>query len=97
MKIFNFEFKLDFLKSVFSEPDGTGSCSRILMTAIVGFVLGAGTTLVYKIHQPVTVTDLCTFLGTAGTFILSTAGPLYGMNKLADVMKNNSDNKRREE
>lgn len=82
--IFDFSVKLkpfQFMKSVFSEPDGTGSCSRILIASIVSFTIGVGVALVWKIHTPVTVNDFNSFLGAAGMFITTTCAPLYLINK----------------
>lgn len=85
-----------FVKSVFSEPDGTGSASRILITAIVCFVLGIGSALVAKIHTPVSVSDINSFLGAAGIFIASTCTPMYLINKGANTMIAKSDNEHRD-
>lgn len=87
---------LNFVRSVFSEPDGTGSTSRILITAIVAFVLGIGSALVAKIHTPVTVADIDSFLGAAGIFIASTCTPMYLINKGANTMIVKSDNEHRD-
>lgn len=87
----NFNF-FGFLRSTFSEADGSGSCSRVLIASIVAFVLGAGTALVFKLHTPVTVTDVDGFLAAAGIFIATTCTPLYLINKGAGSLNKRSDN-----
>jgi len=88
---FNFSFiKMPpFLKSTLSEPDGSGSAVRVWISAIVGFVVGTGVALVSHIHGPVTVADFDSFLGAAGLFIATVAGPLYLINKGANVLNKN--------
>jgi hypothetical protein len=88
MTIFGTFIDWTFIKSIFSEPDGNGSTSRILITMIVTFVLGVGTGFAFRIHQPLTMTDFVTFLGAAGTFITTTIAPLYLINKGSDAYKN---------
>jgi hypothetical protein len=63
---------LKFLKSVFSEADGTGSCSRILSAVFSLAVIGWVTHIVLKTHA-------IPPLGDATTLI---AAP-YGINKVA--------------
>jgi len=77
-----------WLKSTFSEPlpDGSGSCSRILITAIIFFTLGWGTAIASKIHTNITVADLNSFMGAAGMFITTTVTPLYLINKGSNVI-----------
>jgi hypothetical protein len=81
---------LRWLPSFLSEPDGTGSSTRLYIGLVVAFVVGAGTALVCKIHQPITVADLNSFLTAAGTFVAVICAPLYGLNKLANVTNNRS-------
>lgn len=81
-----------FAKSVFSEPDGSGSASRVLMACMVSFVLGAGVTFVTHVHGPITMNDFDTFLGAAAVFITTTCAPLYAINKSADAYKNKGPN-----
>ena len=77
-----------FLKSIFSEPDGTGSSTRITMLAIICFILGIGSTLAFKMHDHISVGDMNSFLSSSGNFILTTCGPLYAINKGSDAIKN---------
>lgn len=80
--------KIGFIRSVFSEPDGSGSSSRICIAGIVIFILGAGTSLAFKIHTPITVAEMNSFLVAAGEFIATTCGPLYLINKGSEAAKN---------
>lgn len=76
-----------WLPSFLSEADGTGSSTRANVAAIVGFVLGAGTTLVFKIHGPVTVAELNSFLAAAGSFVVVTCPVLYALNVAKNALK----------
>lgn len=83
-----------FLKSVFSESDGSGSSSRVLIALIICFTIGVGTFLCVELHnRRVTPEQLNNFLSTGGTFVTTTTGPLYLINKGADVMNNRNQNK----
>lgn len=85
-------FKFPFIKSIFSEPDGTGSCSRVLIAAIVAFILGAGAVLLTKIHASLLVADINSFLQAAGMFITTTCTPMYLINKGGNVVNNHINN-----
>jgi hypothetical protein len=81
--------KLDFIKSVFSEPDGSGSSSRIMIAILIAFILGVGISLSTLIfNKKITIEQFDNYLSTGANFILTTCGPLYGMNKAADAYKN---------
>lgn len=82
---------LSFLRSMLSESDGSVSNTRVCITCVFTFIIGIGITLVTKLHTPVTVADINGFLSTAGMFIATTCGPLYTINKLADIMNNKTD------
>jgi|SRR5580658_7081779 hypothetical protein len=74
-----------WLKSVYSESDGTGSSTRIHITLLITFVLGVGISFgVLVHHKSITIEQFNSFLGSAATFLTATCGPLYGVNKLAD-------------
>jgi len=62
----------NFWRSVFSEPDGTPSFSRVATAVIVGFSVGWVTTLVRLNHQ----------LPDFGGLVLL-IGALYGVNKVS--------------
>jgi hypothetical protein len=84
---------LDFIKSILSEPDGTGSTTRVLMAVIVFFTIGAGIFLCGALHSKhITVEQLNSYLTTGGQFVVTTTGPLYLINKGASVMGKNGQN-----
>jgi hypothetical protein len=81
-----------WLKSTYSEPDGTGSSTRVHMSALIAFILGIGIAFgVATHHKKFTLEQFDSFLTTASTFIVTTCGPLYIANKTADWAKNKSD------
>jgi hypothetical protein len=78
--------KFDFFRSAFSEPDGTGSSTRLIIACLVSFVVGSGVSMVTHIHGPISVQDFNSFLSSAGVFLATTCGPLYLINKGSAVM-----------
>jgi hypothetical protein len=87
-------FKLfgSWLRSVYSEPDGTGSSTRIHVSLLIAFVIAVGISFgVLVHHKEITVEQFDAFLGAAGAFLVATTGPLYGVNKLADWAKGRSN------
>lgn len=86
-----------WLKSVYSEPDGSGSSTRLHISALIAFILGVGISFgVATHHKKFTIEEFDNFLTTSSTFIVTTCGPLYAANKVADWAKNkdnNNDNK----
>ena len=77
------------MKSVFSEPDGTGSMSRVLIGLLTTFIVGVGVSFAVSAHfKRVTVEEFNGFLSSAGQFLITTCGPLYAINKGADAYKN---------
>jgi hypothetical protein len=82
-----------WLKSVYSEPDGSGSSTRIHISLLTGFVIGIGISFAISVHHKlVTISEFNAFLGAASAFLIATAGPLYGLNKAADWLKNRDNN-----
>jgi hypothetical protein len=80
-----------WLKSIWSEPDGSGSSTRIHVTMLIAFVLGVGISFGVSTHQKkITVEQFNNFLNAGSTFIVTTCGPLYASNKLADWAKTNN-------
>lgn len=78
-----------WLKSVYSEPDGTGSSTRIHISLLTLFVIMVGVSFALLVHKhSITIEQFNGYLGAAATFLISTTGPLYGVNKLADWAKN---------
>ena len=41
---------LAWLRSVYSEPDGTGSSTRLVISALVAFAIVAGLSFAYLVH-----------------------------------------------
>lgn len=81
---------LHFIKSVYSEPDGSGSSTRVHIGLLTVFVISVGvgfSVLVFK--KSITIEQFDNFLSSAATFLIGTCGPLYGVNKLADWAKTN--------
>jgi len=65
----------NFWRSVFSEPDGTPSFSRVATAVIVGFSMGWVTALVRLNHQLPDFGGLVLLIGT-----------LYGVNKFSGAI-----------
>ena len=75
-----------------SESDGNGSSTRLHMSALIAFVIGVGIAFGVATHEKkFTIEQFDGFLGAGATFLVTTCGPLYGMNKVSDVLnkKNN--------
>jgi hypothetical protein len=82
-----------WLKSIWSEPDGSGSSTRVHMTMLIAFILGIGISFGVATHQKrVTIEQFNNFLNAGATFIVTTCGPLYAANKAADYLKNKNPN-----
>jgi len=80
---------LTWLKSIWSEPDGSGSSTRVHMTMLIAFILGVGISFGVATHQKrVSIEQFNNFLNAGATFIVTTCGPLYAANKAADFLKN---------
>lgn len=80
---------LTWLRSTFSEPDGTGSSTRLVISALIGFAITVGLSFAYLVHiKSITIEQFDSFLVASATFISVTCAPLYGTNKLADYAKN---------
>lgn len=83
----------EWLKSIWSEPDGSGSSTRIHMTALIAFILGIGISFGILTHQKrISIEQFDNFLSAGATFIVTTCGPLYAANKTADWLKNKNGN-----
>jgi hypothetical protein len=75
--------------SIFSEPSGNGSTTRVLISMVVAFIIGCGVSFAVATHQKsITMDQFNSFLGAGGLFIVTSAGPLYALNKMADAYKN---------
>lgn len=74
-----------WLRSVYSESDGTGSSTRLHVGLIIGFIVGVGLSLAVSVHHGhITVEQFDGFLSAGGMFIMTCCGALYGINRLAD-------------
>lgn len=77
-----------WVKSVYSEPDGTGSSTRIHISLLIGFVISVGVSFGVLVHRhTISVEQFNSFLGAGAAFLAATTGPLYGVNKLSDWAK----------
>ena len=96
MTLPNLKPAIIWLKSIWSEADGTGSSTRIHISLLTSFVLGVGISFGILVHRHrITVEQFNQFLVAGGTFIATTCGPLYGANKIAAwaTSKNSNDAK----
>lgn len=83
-----FKAFLGFIRSVYSESDGSGSSTRLHIGLLTAFVISVGLSFGVLVHKKtITIEQFNGFLGSAATFLVTTAGPLYGVNKLADWAK----------
>ena len=81
-----------FLRSQLSDKDGTVSNTKVCVLMVVVSVLSWVSCLLYKLHTPITVTDVVTFVGAAGTFAALICGTLAGMKYTADAVNNRAPN-----
>ena len=81
-----------FLRSQLSDKDGTVSNTKVCVAMIVTAVVAWVSCLFYKLHTPVTVTDIVTFLGAAGTFTALVCGTLAGLKYGSDAINNRAPN-----
>ncbi len=81
-----------FFRSQLSDKDGTVSNTKVCVLMVVTAVLAWVTCLFWKLHTPVTVTDIVTFVGAAGTFAALLCGTLAGMKYTADAVNNRAPN-----
>lgn len=81
----------NYLRSMLSESDGTGSTTRFCLVLVVVFTLGFVAALLWKIHAPVTVAEFCQAVSALTLFATGICGALYGINRAADVFNNRAD------
>ena len=83
---------LTWIRSVYSEPDGTGSSTRIHVSLLTSFVISIGVSFGAMVHKhAISVEQFNQFLVAGGTFIATTCGPLYGANRIADWAKSKTN------
>lgn len=81
-----------WLRSVYSEADGTGSSTRVHVGLLVVFVVIVGFLFEHLVaHGVMKPEQFFAYLGVAGTFLATVCGVLYGTNKVADVMSKKKD------
>jgi hypothetical protein len=72
-----------WLRSAYSESDGTGSSTRVHVGLIIAFTVGVGVSFAVSVHHKlISLGDFDAFLGAAAAFTTATCGALYGINKL---------------
>lgn len=72
-----------FIKSTFSESDGTGSASRVLSGAVILSTISWITYLVLKNNALPDLSSASLFVGSGSS--------IYGMNKLSEALKKKKD------
>lgn len=83
-----------WLRSTYSESDGAGSSTRLHIGLLTVFVITVGVSFTHLVHlKVITMEQFNAFLGAGATFLVTTAGPLYGINKLADWASTKAENK----
>lgn len=79
---------IQWAKSIWSEPDGSGSSTRVITTSLVAFIIGVGLSFGLAVHlKKITMDQFDSFLSAGSLFIVTTCAPLYAANKTADVFK----------
>jgi len=88
-----------FLRSQLSDKDGSVSNTRVLQCMIICHALGWVSALLflyglvtYKTHGIITMTDVVTFVGAAGTFVTMLVGTLGLIKGGTDVANNRAPN-----
>jgi hypothetical protein len=81
-----------FFKSMFSESDGTVSSTRVMVSLLITFVIAVGISFAIKVNaKGMSPEQFNEYLRAGSSFILTTCGPLYAVNKVASVMNNKTD------
>lgn len=76
-----------WLKSVFSESDGTGSSTRVFIGLILAFLIGCGVSFCVSVHyKALSMIEFNSFLSTAQTFLVTVVPLLYGLNRGANAL-----------
>lgn len=89
-----FKAFITWLRSVYSEADGSGSSTRVHISCIVAFVIGVGVSFCVSLHHKViTMAEFNSFLDSSATFLTTVCGVLYGINKAGSYMDGKNDQK----
>jgi hypothetical protein len=89
MQLPNLKPFFSWVKSVYSEPDGSGSSTRVHIGLLTVFVIAVGISFGVLVHERIlTAEQFDNFLTAGAGFLVTTTGPLYATNKLADWAKN---------
>ena len=60
-----------WLKTIWSEPSGNGSSTRVHMTMLIAFILGVGISFGIATHQKrITIEQFDNFLQSGATFMM---------------------------
>lgn len=79
---------IQWVKSIWSEPNGAGSSTRVITTSLVAFVIFVGLSFSVAVHlKKITMDQFDQFLSAGSLFIVTTCAPLYATNKVADAYK----------
>lgn len=79
---------MNWLKSILSEPDGTGSSTRVHASLQVLLILCLSASFGYLVHKhTVSLGEFGNWMTCAGTYLTMVTGSSYGINKLADWAK----------
>jgi hypothetical protein len=81
----------NYLRSMLSEADGTGSSTRLCVLLVIVFTLGFVAALLWKIHAPVSVGEFCQAVSALTLFATGICGALYGINRAADVFNKRAE------
>jgi len=85
---------LTWLKSVYSESSGSGSSTRVHIGVILAFIVGLGVSFAVATHtHRITIEQFNNFLQSAGTFFVTTSGPLYAANQAGNWLQKREENK----
>jgi hypothetical protein len=84
----------NWLKSVMSESDGSGSTTRVLMFVLVLAAIVWSSILLHDAHaHKITIEQFSSYLGSISQYLTITAGPLYATNKISDCIITRANNK----
>ena len=83
-----------WLRSVYSESSGNGSSTRVHIGVILAFIVGVGMSFAIATHMHrITIEQFNNFLQSAGTFFVTTSGPLYAANQFGNWAQEREKNK----